>query len=394
MLTSKCAAFRTFVNSLRLPWRKTQRENLIRWGGAFLQRRSLPVRRLARTLATHPKQAKVQDQRLRRFLGNDRLALAAALAAYREFLLPRLGPVPYVPLMLDWTYVGERAILSLKIPYRGRSLPLLETVHERSIERRVYSQTQAEIALLRRVRWCWPQDAPPPLVLADRGFDKSRLLEWLLHGTTGREPEERAPSAPGSHPWLFVIRSCMEATVTDEHGERLAVPTDLAVGAQRCFPNVRYHQTGRFALHLVVRCEWDAQERKPTTWYLITNLPEPHLGRVPRLYAHRMQPEETYRDSKRGYINDGFGLHRLARLRRDRLERLLFCLGLVYGFLVLLAESERNLRADLWRQHFRLSLISYAFDALEAAPALLRQMVKHACAYTQLEPLWLLSGDS
>ncbi len=90
--------------------------------------------------------------------------------------------------------------------------------------------------------------------------------------------------------------------------------------------------------------------------------------------------EETYRDSKRGYIGAGFGLHALKRLRPDRLARLRFCLGLVYGFLVLLAESERNLRAELWRQHFRLSLISYAFDALQAAPTLLRRMVKHACA--------------
>jgi hypothetical protein len=273
-------------------------------------------------------------------------------------------------------------------------LPLLETVHERCIEQRVYSQTQAEIALLRRVCWCWPQDAPPPLVLADRGFDKSRLLEWLLHGTTGKQPEERAPSAPGSHPWRFVIRSCMQAAVTDAQGQRLTAPLSLAVGEQRCYPNVSYHQEGQFRVHLVVRCEWDAVARQSATWYLLTNLPEASLGRVPQLYAHRMQPEETYRDSKRGYINAGFGLHRLARLRRDRLERLLFCLGLVYGFLVLLAESERNLRAKLWRQHFRLSLISYAFDALEAAPALLRRMVRHACASTQLEPLWPQSGDS
>ena len=99
--------------------------------------------------------------------------------------------------MLDWTYVREWAILSLQVPYRGRSLPLFETVHERSIEQRVYSQTQAEVALLRRVRWCWPEAAPPPLILADRGFDKSRLIEWLLHGTCGKKRDQRHPSAPG-----------------------------------------------------------------------------------------------------------------------------------------------------------------------------------------------------
>ena len=76
------------------------------------------------------------------------------------------------------------------------------------------------------------------------------------------------------------------------------------------------------------------------------------------------------------------------------MERLLFVVGLVFGFLVLLAESERALRDRLRRQHFKLSLTSYAFDALQAVPSLLRRMVKHACASTRLEPLWLQSGDS
>jgi hypothetical protein len=112
MLKDYSDAFRHFVNQLHLPWRKTQRENLVRLGAAFLQRRSLPVRRLARTLAGPTPQVKAADKRLRRFLGNDRLALDAALGAYLRFLLPRFGSVAFIPVMVDWTYVGERAILS------------------------------------------------------------------------------------------------------------------------------------------------------------------------------------------------------------------------------------------------------------------------------------------
>jgi hypothetical protein len=93
---------------VHVPWRKTQRENFRLLGAAFLQRRSLPLRRLARTLAGPTPQVKAADKRLRRFLGNDRLALDAALGAYLRFLLPRFGAVPFIPVMLDWTYVKER----------------------------------------------------------------------------------------------------------------------------------------------------------------------------------------------------------------------------------------------------------------------------------------------
>jgi hypothetical protein len=387
-------AFQQFVNQLQLPWRKTQRENLLRWGTAFLARQSLPVRRLARTLAPLPRQARHQDKRLRRFLGNDRLHLDDALRAYLRFLLPRLGPQPWIPVMLDWTYVGEHAILSVAIPYRGRAFLLFATVHERKIERRVYSQTQAEIALLRRLRWCWPADAPPPLLLADRGFDKSRLLEWLLHGTTGKKQEERAPSAPGSHPWLFIIRSCMQAAVTDAQGRRLTKRLHATPGERLYYPRITYHLEGQFAAHLVVACERNRKTREPSAWYLLTNLPEGQLPAVPALYALRMVPEETYRDAKRGFLGSGFALHGLKRLRRDRLERLLFCLALAYGFLMLLAEAEASVHAEFARRHFRLSRISFALDTLRSLPQQCRLLIRQACALTRLEPHWPGSGDS
>lgn len=394
MLQSHRTAFAHFVNRLQLPWRKTQRHNLILWGSAFLTRQSLPVRRLARTLAPLPTAAKHMDKRLRRFLGNERLHLDAALRAYLAFLLPRLGEPPFVPVMLDWTYVGAYALLTVAIPYRGRSLPLFATVHERVIEKRIYSQTQAEISLLRRLRWCWPATAPPPLLLADRGFDKSRLLEWLLHGTTGKKPAERAPSAPGSHPWLFVIRSCMQARVTDAQGRRLEKRLLTYPGERRYYANVTYHLEGQFAVHLVLSCERDRKTGEPRTWFLITNLPQARLPQVSRLYAARMEPEETYRDCKHGYLLSGFALHGLKRLRRDRLERLLCCLVLVYGFLVLLAEAERQVREGFVRRHFRLSLISFALDALRVIPTQIPLLIRQACASVQLEPLWLQSGDS
>jgi hypothetical protein len=90
----------------------------------------------------------------------------------------------------------------------------------------------------------------------------------------------------------------------------------------------------------------------------------------------------------------GFGLKGLKRMRRDRLERLLFCVVLAYGFLVLLAESERDLREGFVKRCFRLSMISFALDAIRTVPKLIPQLARQACACVRLEPLWLQSGDS
>src|SRR5436190_3876855 len=99
MFHAHVSAFRTFVNHLRLPWNAYQQENLVRLGAAVLQRRSLPLRRLARTIAGPTKSHRAADKRLRRFLGNPALgpsALDAALTAHLSFLLSRLGAVPFV----------------------------------------------------------------------------------------------------------------------------------------------------------------------------------------------------------------------------------------------------------------------------------------------------------
>jgi len=96
MVRSYSTAFAQFVKQLALPWRKTQRANLVLFGAAFLASRCLAVRRLSRAFAgPHLRPLKATDKRLRRFLGNERLHLEAALRAYLTFLRPRFGPLPF-----------------------------------------------------------------------------------------------------------------------------------------------------------------------------------------------------------------------------------------------------------------------------------------------------------
>jgi hypothetical protein len=185
----------------------------------------------------------------------------------------------------------------------------------------------------------------------------------------------------------------MHSAVTDAHGRRLEKRLQVYPGETLIHRNVTYHLEQQFQLHLVATCVRHPKTGEPAPWYLITTVAEDQLRQVPRLYAQRMQPEETYRDNKRGYLLSGFGLHALKEMRRDRLERYLILLGFIYAFLILVAETEQATRAWLARRRWKLSLISFACDLLQTAPRQALSRIRQACASRHLQPLWLQSGD-
>ena len=368
-------AFRSFLQQLDLPWRKTQRENLSRFAAALIAARGLPVRRAARAIAGPSRAVRYQDRRLRRFLGNDRLDLDGALQALLTFLLPRFGDLTFVPVMLDWTWVQRtHAVLWAQIPYRGRSFPLLASVHPPS---QYHSPTHA-LALLERIHAVWPATAPPPLLLADGGFPKPAILQWLQE-----------------HGWHFLIRGYHNQVVEDAGGQRVDT-SGVAVGQESYWTGVTVFAAEPLAANVVVagRRVRRNGRREEARWLLITDLPAALLPLATALYAHRMQPEQTHRDCKHGHFVSGFALDHLKRLRPDRLERALFCLGFCYAFLVVLAETEREARQWFQERHWGLSLVTFALDLVRAFGSSLTQATKRALACAPLEPLWLQSGDS
>lgn len=360
------AAFRTFIRAVKLPWSKPQQGNLVRLASAFFHKQTLTIRRLARGLAGPGQEQKQMDKRLRRFLGNEKLTLNDALAAYLHFLLPRFGAVPFVPVVVDWTFIGtSQAILWAQIPYRGRSFPLLCRVYSYS----ELGSTAHELALLRELHKAWPKASPLPLLLADRGFPKRELLDWLA-----------------LNDWFFLIRGKRSHLIYDEHGQRFDVRTVLNGEHYVCGATVLDQWPG--SLHVVVRARWNSETERREHWLLYTNLPEVQLAWATRLYRHRMQPEQTHRDCKHGHFVNGFALRHLGRMRRDRLERLLFCLGFCYAFLNFLAETERETRAWLEKRHWGLSLITFGLDLLHALGRRLVPTIRKVLATLELRPLW------
>ena len=374
MVHSHVGAFRVYVNQLSLPWSKPWRRNFCELGAGLCAQRTLVVRCLARGLTGPNKTMRSVDKRLRRFLGNERLdetALDAALAGHLRFLLARLPRHPQIPVMVDWTKVGEHDLLWLQIPCRGRSLPLIGfVVSGRGEEDEEAWRTLSEKELLLRLRRCWPADAPPPLLLMDRGFDKGPLLEWLL--------------AEG---WLFVLRA-KENLFFDAQGQVLNGVLCGLPGRPLLFPQVTYTQAHRFRVHLVVAAQRHPRTRKNVRWLLVTTLPEQELRRAPGLYTLRMSPEETHRDVKSGAHHGGLALSHLGRLRLDRLERLVFLLSLVYSFLVLVGHTELEIHAWLKQKRWGLSIATLGRELLLHAGPLASRLARHACARIRLDPAW------
>jgi len=159
------------------------------------------------------------------------------------------------------------------------------------------------------------------------------------------------------------------------------------------FPHVSYYEKERLPLHLAVTAARDRQTGEVSEWRLLTNLSEAELSQVPGWYRLRMSPEETHRDSKRGYAVSGFALSHLGRLRADRLERYLFFIGLILGFLVLVAETQRESRRWLCERRWGLSLITFALELLHTPGLSPWRIARQACASVTLKPLWLPGGD-
>jgi hypothetical protein len=301
-----------------------------------------------------------------------------------RFLLARLGSVSYVTVMFDWLFVDNHTLLGLQIPYRGRSLPLFFCVHAASVEDDKPGRTQAEQKALKRLIACWPTNAPPFLLLCDRGFAKGPLVAWLIQRKV-----------------LFIIRVPRDHHLYDRRGQLMGDqgspgwdalrpgPLHPPLGKAFLYPHIRYTAEHRFALHLAVSAKLDPKTGKPSEWRLVTNLPEKHLPHVPRLYPQRMSPEETHWDYKRGYAVAGFGLCHLDRMRQDRLERYMLIMALVACFLVLVAETGRETRAWLCKKHWGIGLLTMGLDLFHGAGAAAKQLAKRACASVVLEPLWL-----
>lgn len=312
--------------------------------GALLAKRSLCLTTLAKAFpiptvrqVARPKHELLHRlKRLSRFLGNDQIDPAAIQASCIPAVVRKLGSPRWLGLVVDWTSfdvtlprlagggVRKYQVLTIGVPCRRRTLPLLSVTYERDQLPSRGSQNRWEEEALARVLAALPPGVRS-VVLGDRGFGRAGLLEWLQ----ARRVD-------------YVLRVRRGAQITEPDGRRWKLGEEgLRPGQQRWRPGVRYGTYHDRPRDLVINlaCSWKRPKRARATragkeyaepWYLATSLGD--LARTVAWYRQRMWIEATFKDA-----HSIFGLDAAQVGSAARLGRLVAALTLALAFLHLLA---------------------------------------------------------
>ena len=291
--------------------------------------------------ARGPVAPKHSIKRIDRLLGNPRLhrELEVFFRALTEALLTGQSE----PLILvDWTPIGdERYALSAAVPVDGRALPIYWEVHDKKKLGNRHVQTSFLATLTGLVpEGCWP------VVVTDAGFGNHWFravtdMGWDYVGrTTGwvllREvddgewrPARQLYADAGRH--AQDLGSC-DLGRTNRIDTRIVLSKRFRRNPLR--PKARRRNRDRGRSHK------QAVQRAKQPWVLATSLQDGDANALVRIYAKRMQIEESYRDAK----NHRFGWSfRDARATTDqRYMVLLLVASLAMLALTLVGEAAES----------------------------------------------------
>jgi hypothetical protein len=292
-------------------------------------------------------------KRVDRLLGNahlheERLAIYQALARWLLAATPR--PI----LLIDWSdcMPGHRwLMLRAAVPLGGRALPVYEEVHP--LER--YNSPRTHRSFLRHLRAVVPATCSPILV-TDAGFRGPWFREverygWDWIGRVRNKIKCQLEDAA----WAYTTTLYPQATPTPRH---LGCALLSRRQPYRCqLYLVRQYRRGRGRprkAHGQSSSARRCRKLHKDPWLLATSLPHDRgaTRRVIKLYARRMQIEESIRDTKNARW--GFALHYARSRCAERLQLLLLIAALgtlvcwLYG---LAAETHR------WTRHFQVNTL-------------------------------------
>ena len=227
-------------------------------------------------------------------------------------------------VLVDWTEAGPTScVLAAAVPASGRAIVVYSEAHPLSS----YTNRAVEAAFLLRLRDVLPAGVRP-IVVTDAGF---------------RAPWLRAVVAMG---WDYVARIRGRTRVRAERGDAWVPYTTLYPrGRLRQAIDLGQHDVTRYKPYrarLVVyrgRRKWKplakaiaqrantrAVECAKEPWLLSTSLPRTSAKKVVKLYAHRMQIEQTFRDAKSDRF--GWGMGRTASRSPKRFDIMMLLMAL------------------------------------------------------------------
>jgi hypothetical protein len=279
-----------------------------------------------------------------RLLGNAKLARERDVwfAALSRSLLRSQRRIV---VLIDWTQLrGDLWALVAAVPFRGRSLPVFATTHDKSD----VGNPDVHFDFLRRLRVVLPPKSQV-VVVADGGF---------------RSPFFRACERAKID---FVIRLRNDrATAAFHYPERVPFGEIFRKARQspRCLGNAAPYVSSRDSrlLRLVLgprppkalrrRAYRDDYERKRACepWLLATTLENETAASVVDIYATRMQVEECFRDAKSGHL--GWALRHALTTSTQRFDVLLLLVAIAFAAVMLIGAAadalglERRFRAS------------------------------------------------
>ena len=257
-------------------------------------------------------------KRVDRLLGNQtfRAERWMQFAAISHYLL---GDWRRPIILVDWTkVVGDFFALYAAVPVGGRAQTVYLEVHP---ERRTET-ARVHARFLRNLRDVLPPNCRP-IVVSDAGFHgrffrEVQRLGWdfvgRLRGRTTMRPDSRRR-------WTSVYRLYRRAATTaTDLGTFLLYKKVRPLEARLVL--VRPVSTGKHPWRRRLSADHSSTMRAAKDpWLLATSLYSESAATVVRLYAMRMQIEETFRDTKNHRF--GWSLREVRSSSSERLEALL-----------------------------------------------------------------------
>ena len=319
-------------------------------------------------------------KRMDRLLGNTHLH-AELPQLYGQLARTIVGARPVI--LVDWTKLdgGKQAALAAAVVHRGRALPILIEVHPMA----KLANRRVEAAFLKSLATAVLPEGCRPILVTDAGFKNPWFKQVLTHGWdfVGRTSSSVFVQRQGEEQWKAMSTYARPTTHKPKDiGEiRLAKSNPLAgrLVTSKAPPKGRHgpSKPDRKGIHRGSDASKTYRKRATAPASLFTSIRDLSAAKVERIYATRMQIEESFRAAKSHRF--GWSLEDTRSKSCDRMAVLFLLASLamltlaLIGTLVEHLGLHRHFQANTVRTRRVLSLITLGGLAL-ARPKIMKRL--------------------
>lgn len=319
-------------------------------------------------------------KRMDRLLSNKHLH-AELPQLYGQLAQTVVGARPVI--LVDWTKLdgGKQVALAAAVVHRGRALPILVEVHPMA----KLANPQVEAAFLSVLAKRVLPAGCRPILVTDAGFKNPWFNRVLAHGWdfVGRTTSSVFVQRQGEEQWTAMsTHTSPTAHKPKDIGEiRLAKSNPLAgrLVTSKAPPKGRHgpFKPTRKGIHRGSDADKACRKRAMTAAALFTSIRDLSAAKIERIYATRMQIEESFRAAKSHRF--GWSLEDTRSKSCDRLAVLFLLTSLamlalaLIGTLVEHLGLHRSFQANTVRTRRVLSLITLGGLAL-ARPKIMKRL--------------------